>query len=371
MTMTQIQPGDLQVGNELNWAVYDSDGRLLLKRGAVISSSRQLESLLLRGIYRANGQSEPAPAAQTVEDRSTPFERLDDLVRRVPNVLFNLTQGKEHAADRIQALASELREACERWPDAMLGAVHLCHEYDYTQCHPVHSCILAHMMARKLRYEPARALSLMCAALTQNVGMIKLQEVLQRQREPLNDNQKAAVRAHPLRAKQLLEAAGVTDPVWLRAVIQHHERPDGSGYPASLRGDQICEEGTVLALADRYAAMISSRAYRDPVSAKDALKGFYLTKGQECDETLTMSFIQELGVYPPGTFVQLNTGEVGVVVKRGKIALEPVVSAYVAPRGAPYPRPFRRDCATDTFSIRTHCSPDTAIPINLSLLWSV
>lgn len=369
--MIQIQPGELQVGSTIKWPVYDATNRLLLKAGAIISSERQLESLLLRGMFRSVSERAEPEQPHKVVDTSSPFDRLDDLMRRVPGMLLALSEAQDGSAERALKLVDELGELYERWPDLLLGAVHLSHEYDYTQCHPIHTAILVEMMARKLKYEQTRIRSVVAGALTQNVAMVRLQETLQRQREPLNDAQRAAIRAHPAKAVQMLAKAGVTDPVWRRAVMQHHERCDGTGYPAGLKGETICEEAQLLALADRYAAMISARTYRDSLTAKDALKDFFLHKGEECGESLTVSFIQEIGVFPPGSFVRLNTGEIGVVIKRGKTSLEPVVSAYIAPRGAPYARPFRRDCASDCYSIRENCSPDTSVPVSLWALWSV
>lgn len=374
MAMIQIETGDLRVGDTLRWPVYDGQQRLLLKRGAIIASARQLESLLLRGIYRSDADAVPEPvhAGKDVKDNSSPFDRLDDVMRRIPGLILAVTEGTPEAAGKILKLAEQLSELYARWPDAMLGAVHLCHEYDYTQCHPVHTGILSLMMARKLDFEADRIRSLVAAALTQNVAMVKLQQQLQKQEGPLTDAQRQAIRAHPVRTGIMLRQLGINDPVWLSAVEQHHERIDGAGYPRGLKGDQISPEAGIIGLADRYAAMVSARIYRDALVAKDVLKDFYLQKGQECDSGLTEAFISELGVFPPGSFVRLANGEVGVVVKRSRQSgLQPTVSAYIAPRGAPYPRPFARDCSIDNFHIRCHTPPDTSTPINLNTLWGL
>lgn len=371
MVMVQINSGELRVGSRLTWPVYDGNNRLLLQKGVTISSERQLESLLRRGIYRAPGKPAQPNPPRPLDDHASPFEHLDDLMQRIPGVFKALLEGRAGAGERVAQLTKTLRELYRRWPDAMLGAVHLCHEQNYVHCHPIHSALLAEMLACKLEYEDTRRDSLVAAALTQNIGMLQLQDHLQHQTVPLTDAQQAAVRQHPERAVQLLEAAGISDPTWLRAVLEHHEHPDGRGYPRGLQCTEIAEEAAIIALADRYTAMISARSYRQSMDAIAALKSFYLNRGDQTEERLTVLFIRELGIYPPGSFVKLNTGEVGVVVKRGKTALTPTVSAYQAPRGAPYPSPFRRDCATESYEIQQPYSLDPKLPMSLTALWSV
>ncbi|KAB7627606.1 HD-GYP domain-containing protein [Alkalilimnicola sp. S0819] len=374
MDMIQLGPGDLQVGGVLPWPVFDSQERLLLKQGAVIGSPRQLESLLLRGVYRSSteeGGRRPAAEAREVPDNSTPFERLDGMIRRVPGLLDNVLEAREGAAERIGRFADELDALYKEAPHALIGAVHLVHEYEYSQIHPVHVAILCRMMAGAQGYADDDMRSLLAAALTQNVAMLKLQDELQYHQGPLSDEQRQQITAHPARAVQLLRAAGVKDRRWLAAVMQHHERMDGRGYPLGISGNALGLDAKLIALGDRYAAMVSSRAYRAARESREALKDFFLHKGEFCEEALTLAFIREIGVYPPGSFVLLSNGEAGVVIRKGKEAIRPVVSAYVSPRGAPYARPFRRDCAVGDYQVRNTIKPDVSIPINLSTLWAV
>lgn len=370
MGMIPIQSGDLKVGGTLPWPVYDSNQRLLLKKGALISSSRQLDSLLMRGIYRAASETVEV-TEKKVEDTASPFERIDQIMRKMPGVFDLIETRAEDTATRIGKIADELIELCAAQPDAMIGVVHLSHEFPYTVCHAVHTAILCAILADRIDCKDERKRSVVCAALTQNVAMRKLQEHLQTQDAPLNDAQRAQIASHPARALKLLRDAGVTDEVWLQAVLQHHERVDGSGYPRGLKGEHICKAAQVLSLADRYGAMISSRTYRDQLAAKDVLKEFFLTKGSYSAEPLTLTFIRELGVYPPGSFVALSNGERGIVIKRGQTGHKPIVSAYLGAKGQVYPGPFRRVCGVEDVEVRETFEPDPSSPINLTTIWAV
>ncbi len=366
----KVRNGEIDVGRALPWAVYDGNGRLLLQQGSVIASQRQLDILLSRGLYRSANNDGPQPTeAEAIKDEASPFEILEQLGHRLSHLFAALDRGEAAAVQRTPKLCAELQQLCDQDADALLGAVHLCHTQAYTVCHPIHTAVLCELVGRRLGMDEQHRISLLSAALTANVSMRKLQETLHKQDGPLTDDQRAAVHRHPQESVDLLQQAGVDDPVWLRAVLEHHEHYDGSGYPHALGPESLCQEGQVLAIADRYAALVSSRAYRKAISAKDALCQFFLKKHQEYDEELALLFIKELSVFPPGCFVRLVNGETAVVVRRPRDAKWPLVSSVLSPRGGPYATPMRRDCNTEDFSIREIYYPERTLPLNLRTLW--
>jgi hypothetical protein len=177
---------------------------------------------------------------------------------------------------------------------------------------------------------------LLAAVLSCNLGQWHEQAALARP-GPLPAELLAVVQAHPARSHALLRASGVDDPLWLELVLQHHERPDGSGYPQGLRGAAINPLAQLLSLADIYCAMVLPREYRTGIRAQQAVRQIFLARGQAVDAGLAADFIGEIGVFPPGSFVRLANGETGVVVRRGAPRREsPLVSCIRSPRGGEY-----------------------------------
>lgn len=199
--------------------------------------------------------------------------------------------------------------------------------------------------------------------------MLELQDKLHNQKEPLTEHQLREIRQHPDNGEKLLRAAGVDDPLWLRIVRQHHERNDGSGYCEGLRGDAIIEEAKLLALVDIYSAMVSPRAYRAEMQAKEVLRDLFLSRGKSIDDHLCMVFIKEMGIYPPGSFVRLVNGEVAVVIRRGNSATSPLVSSVLSPRGGLYIKPLRRDTSQKGYAIQEFCVMEKGVKLNLSVIW--
>lgn len=366
----RLRSGEVQVGQALAWPVFDAAGKLLLRQGYVIASEHQLEQLLNRGMFR-NLTAEGKAAAEErplPESAINPFDILRDGMHRLNQVFQAIENAAPQTEERLLRLVRDLTGLCRDYPDAALGAVHLCHDMGYTIYHPIHQACLATLVGRRLGLDDSRCEALAAAALTANIGMRSLQEHLHQQTTPLTDAQREEVRQHPLRSAALLEQAGIRNTLWLDIVRQHHERSDGTGYADALQGEAILQEARILAVVDHYCAVVSARADRGPLPPHDQLRALFLQRGRDFDETACLALIKELGVFPPGTFVRLVSGETGVVIQRGE-NLQPVVSALISPRGGAYARPLKRDCATSEYKIREHVHWKETRQLNLSLLW--
>jgi HD-GYP domain-containing protein (c-di-GMP phosphodiesterase class II) len=184
-----------------------------------------------------------------------------------------------------------------------------------------------------------------------NISMIELQRVLQKQKAPLTEAQRADIRMHPIRSWQRLEALGVSNEDWLQAVAQHHETPDGKGYPSGASGsDKLSPLAEAVHFADRYCAMIVGRATRKALPANRAARELFIA-ATGSGSSLGPMVIKELGVYPPGNFVKLANGEVAVVIRRGPLANTPVVCAIQDRKGVKYTEPARRDTSQPEYAV--------------------
>ena len=112
------------------------------------------------------------------------------------------------------------------------------------------------------------------------------------------------------------QRAGVTDAAWLSAVETHHERLNGTGYPAGAKGEQIGPMARLLAVCDTYSAMVKPRPYRPKGQATHtqlALREIFSDQGTTVDSGFAALLIKTIGVLPPGSIVRLKCGEVAIV----------------------------------------------------------
>jgi HD-GYP domain-containing protein (c-di-GMP phosphodiesterase class II) len=176
--------------------------------------------------------------------------------------------------------------------------------------------------------------------------MFELQGVLAQQPGRPTDEQMRQIRSHPVRSRAMLEQAGVTDKDWLVGVEQHHETGDRMGYPMGIGTPS--ELATLLNRADIYAAKLSPRAGRDPLPADRAGRELFM---RDPGNPMTAALVKEFGVYPPGCYVSLASGETGVVVKRGPTVMAPVVAVLVDRHGVPVVVNVKRDTANPAYAV--------------------
>jgi hypothetical protein len=204
------------------------------------------------------------------------------------------------------------------------------------------------------------------AALTMNIGMTRAHDDMARQVGPLSEQQRKTVREHPQRSAQALRQLGVADAAWLQLVEEHHERPDGQGYPA---GKQI--SGTqhhLLQMADVYVASISPRKSRGGLLSQQVARELYLGPDLNPDP-LGALFIKNIGFFPPGSYVRLASSEVAVVARRGAKANAPTVFAIVGRQGLPLGEPTLRDTTDPAFEVKASLAPgDVKVTVSVAKL---
>ena len=339
----------MQVGDALPFTVFDRTGKALLVKGHTIDSDLMLVRLQERGMVEETVgglRAEPArpdePPPRPAVER--PTVRLRDAQDELTLIHRDLLAGtSQDATARVSALAAQLRDAYEQDPDQAMGLLQLEATDHRLSRRLMHAAVLSQVLALPSGLAADHRLSLMCAALTFDVSLAPMSELLAAQMTPLSEGQWKAIQSHTLESVELLQRCGVNDPVWLEAVRDHHERVDGTGYPRGLRGDAVSIEARILGIVDIYSAMIRPRAYRDAQPSRVALRDIFLERGQRIDERLATLFIKELGVYPPGTMVRLSSGEIAVAVRRTTDGAHPQLRCVIGRDGTPLAYPQIRD----------------------------
>lgn len=127
-------------------------------------------------------------------------------------------------------------------------------------------------------------------AVLHDVGMIAVPEVVINKPGPLTPEEWRLVREHPLVGSRLVQGVPSLEPA-RPGILHHHERWDGSGYPAGLKGDEISLEGRVLAVADAFAAMLSERPYRKALSEAEAVDEVKRSAGRQFERRVVRAFL--------------------------------------------------------------------------------
>lgn len=245
---------------------------------------------------------------------------------------------------RCMYLAHQIQKGCREQPVGLLAALQLNRNAKYQHVKELYCGVLAELIGVKCKLAPASRLSMICAALTQDIGMLDLQDDrLDRQSVALTEQQRRQIHKHPIDGIKILTQAGVDDRVWLSIVERHHERLDGNGYPHRLEEAQIDLGSRIMTLVDNYVAMARPRGDRAALMPPQILQQIFVSRGVQIDPHLAKLLIEVLGLKPPGCWVRLGNGEIAVVVRPGSHSAFPVVASIIGPDGEHYDRAIERD----------------------------
>jgi len=344
----------LHVGHTLPFRVLDAQARRLLDEGHVLINEAQFESLVERGAWAERSQVEAERTAQ-VAGRARPEAPPPSLFERWDRLLWDfdhLSRASRRGAafdGAVSAFFASIQALVDRDTDVALFLALRPDEQRfalYPLTHAMRCTLVALLTARQLGWPESRIASVGCAALTMNWSMSDLQATMAEQDTPPTDWQLKLIHAHPEAAVELLRAGGVDDVEWLAAVAQHHEHPDGTGYPHALT--DVTEAAQVLRAADVYTAKVSARAGRSAMAAQQASRELFQQRG---GDTVAMALLRAVGVYPPGSLLQLRSGEVAVAIHRSATGKQPIVATLSDREGHPCTQTFRRDTAQPGFAV--------------------
>jgi HD-GYP domain-containing protein (c-di-GMP phosphodiesterase class II) len=356
MKLLRLPKSKVQLGAPLPWNVRDEQTRLLLSRGHVIESEAQLDALLARGawvdIEEARAAGHLLGAAESNPVAVPRSQNLFDLWGQSANEMRKLMAKVPHASGdpaRVAEFAAWLIELVDKDTDiALYHCVRqeTAHTFFYGYNHSIHTAILSLLLARRLQWPQTRMMSLVKAALTMNMAVLDLQGKMADQEESMKESQRVLIRRHPQEAADWLAQAGVSDEDWLTAVAQHHERPDGSGYPHGLT--EVADIAVALRVSDVFMAKISPRKLRPALPIQEAAKQLYR---EDHGGPVSSALIKEFGIYPPGDVVKLASGETGVVMRRTSQVKCPMVAAITDRAGHPTVHTAQRDTSQPEYAI--------------------
>jgi hypothetical protein len=206
----------------------------------------------------------------------------------------------------------------------------------YSASHALVCATLCHLIASELGTAPKERDSLVHAALTMNIAMTALQDVLAGQVEKPSPEQKEAIREHAVKGSLLLESLGVGDELWLDIVTSHHDdavdKDDFRLVPPATRLTRM------LKVVDRYAAMISPRMSRAGRSATESARSIMANASPKTD-AIGHALVGAVGLCPPGTYVRMDNDELAVVLRRSSKPNQPYVALVGRASGELLPMP--------------------------------
>jgi putative nucleotidyltransferase with HDIG domain len=237
----------------------------------------------------------------------------------VADVMGELKSSGKLAVHKLEAAVLPMVDSVLRNPAAMSCLMRIRRKGGYLYSHSLASSVWATALGREIGLDREALRVVALGAMLLDVGKTRIPEGILDKPGKLDAGELALMRRHVEFGLELVGESGDVDPRVLDMVANHHERHDGSGYPRGLAGDAIPVFGRIAGIVDTYDAMITSRPYASTQSSYGALRQLRSLAGTEFQPELVDQLTQAIGMFPTGTLVLLNTGEVAVVTAQSRI----------------------------------------------------
>ena len=254
---------------------------------------------------------------QAVETVETEFARAKDAYKASEEALYSMIEQIREGATLDAALATtaarSMSDSIKRNPDALVLFSTLKEREDLID-KALHISVYMVGLARFLEMSEEDLEMAGLVGLLLDIGKLKIPNEILAKRERLTPEEYVLVRSHVEHSVEMLKTTPGISPEIVRAVAMHHERYDGSGYPNGVRGDELGLIPAIAGIVDTFVSLTSKRPYASPVAPSNALNMLHKWRGTAFHPVLVEQFIRCIGIFPVGAVVELNSGEVAVVI---------------------------------------------------------
>jgi HD-GYP domain-containing protein (c-di-GMP phosphodiesterase class II) len=297
----------------------------------------------------------PGMVVQTYRD-SVPVEvevvKAREVLQKTDEVLDKLVGdirgGHLLEIEEVEEVVNDMVESIVRNPDALMWVARLREQDITTYGHSLQVAVYLTAFGRQLGFPKPQLAQLGQVGLLLDIGKIKLPRELLEKEGKLSAEEFTLAKQHVQFGLDILASTPNFHPEVIEGISHHHERINGSGYPEGLQGTEISLFGRMSGIADCFAAITKRRPYAEAISSYEAMRSLSGWAGDYFQEALVQQFISSVGVFPVGSLIELNTGEVAIVVAHNKVRrLKPRVLVVTGPDKSPVGFPSLLDLLYD------------------------
>lgn len=309
--MRRIPLGYASPGMIIAKNIYNGDGRVLLAAGMTLTSSylSRLEKLGVPSLYIKDESIGELDIPEPVSEKT----RIAT-VKTLKETFYQLETARKLDVDRIKGTVNQIIDEIVANQDIMVNLVDIRTQDDYTFAHSVNVCILSIMTGISLHYNSLQLRDLAVGAILHDIGKTQIPKSILNKPEKLTPAEYNLVQEHTTAGFEILRTYREISLLSAHVAFQHHERLNGQGYPRGLKDNEIHEYARIVAVADAYDALTADRPYRQGFHPAEAMRIMCEGSAKEFDARIVAALLENVAVYPVGSLVQLNTGEIGMVI---------------------------------------------------------
>ena len=248
-------------------------------------------------------------------EMQTATMRFEEAQGTAKSIMAGLRISRTLDMNNARTVVNSCVESVLRNENALMLLTKIKNQDEYTSEHCINVSILAAAFGKSLGMIKGEIQNLALCGLLHDVGKTRIPIEILNKPSSLTDEEFALMRNHAVHGRTILMATGGSLQGAVDVAFSHHERVDGKGYPRGLPAQNIPYFAKIIALVDTYDAITSTRVYKKALASMHALEIIHKNRGTQFDTELADAFIRMVGIYPPGSIVEMLNGEVGIVVE--------------------------------------------------------
>jgi HD-GYP domain-containing protein (c-di-GMP phosphodiesterase class II) len=331
MYKLRVNLADCRIGNILAEDIINDNGIILVAKNTVLNPFILLKlSEIGIGFVHIYDMKDKGNKPRNHHNHVFESNYLE-AVTAIKELLGSLASGKRLELKKMESLKECIFKNIND-ANSVIGFLNELKTYDdYTYYHSANVAFYAMLMGKWTHMPEIEIKDLILSGCLHDIGKITIPNELLNKKERLTWNEFEEIKEHSKRGYMMVkDESGINNDV-KDAVLSHHERMDGSGYPAGSGGASIGQYANIIAIADVYDAMTSERVYKHRTTPFEAFRMFSTTGVCQFDPYVIKVFSSNMASYMYGLKVQMSDGQVGeiVYVPINDIA-NPVVSVNAA-----------------------------------------
>ena len=308
----KVHVTDLREGDCLSNDIFNPNGLNVLSQGTILYS-QDISKLYQHQIdyvdieQRAAEFAEPARAAADVN------QVYQEATRQCEALFADARRAGAIDPLAVEAAFRPLADTVRQQRDVVSMLLQLGTKDDYTYQHSVQVGMLSYYLANWMGLDEQEALVAGRAGFLHDIGKCRIENAILNKPGKLTPAEFDEIKKHPQYGHDIIRQSFTEEELAIPA-LQHHERMDGSGYPFGLKGEAISQVSRIIAIADVYSAMISSRVYQQSRDLLYVLQELHMLSFGELDPHAVHCFIRHMIPNFIGKQVELTSGRTGVIV---------------------------------------------------------
>lgn len=300
----------MKVANDISLSNKEKSRAFLLKQGAILTQDNidKLSNFNISGVYIDDGRKNPILDENLRKESVLAVKEIFNLCENTHSIL------NESTLRQIESISGKLVDNICRNEEISVSISDL-QTYDLnTYLHSVSVTVISIAIGTALSLSKQELCRLGVCALLHDIGKIEIPIEIINKPSKLTKEEFDIVKTHAqLGGDYVMDNKCISNDIYM-GIISHHEKYNGTGYPHSLKSNDIPLFGRIIAVADVYDALTGNRPYRDPIKPLEAIEYIMAGVGSSFDYNIVKAFLRKIEPYPVGSYVRLSDKRCAMVI---------------------------------------------------------